>query len=423
MVATSPAATSAEAPAVQGTSPVGVHAGDDVAPASVRESLPSPLEAPRLQGAERQGERASPDVDASFPAFVALIQSGPRRASSRAADPASPATASRVGSKSTRRSLGRPSLHPAWLDAIPASIDDLQGAPAPIETELETAVREVVILGARHKAPRFALPRGHWPWWAWATYASTIGAATFAGLYVSAVARLALPARQPLWVHRTRRGAASFLMTSTALMFATTAAFAIVPPIGRIATAIDGTTLQAPPPLAATIDADLAMANDGEATVSNSSGPTDSAGAAATAADTVTPLAMTSIDAAAVSITISPPLPDGAPDIDTPVAQAVMPTPVEAPAAPAPAAPKAPPVPTNRAVVANTGGRGVAFRNTASWDDRVTPKVAVRDGTALTIIESGITGDDGAGGSTAWVRVRDGSGRNGYVPARFVQAP
>ena len=414
MVATSPAATSAEAPAVHGNSPDGAHVGDDAAAPSVGEALTPPV-------VTREG--AAPNVDASFPAFVALIQSGPRRSSSRSADPAAPAPASRSSSKSTRRSLGRASLHPAWLDAIPASIDDLQGAPPPIETELEAAVREVVILGVRHQAPRFALPRGNWPWWAWVTYGSTIGAATFAGLYVSAVARLALPARQPLWVHRTRRGAANFLMTSTALIFATTAAFAIVPPIGRTGTAIESTALQSPPPVSATIDLDLATAKGGEATVPQSYGPTDTAGAAETVADSVTPLAMASIDPTAVSITISPPLPDAVPGFEAPVSQEFIPAPAPVSTAPPPAAPKASSAPTNRAVVANTGGRGVAFRNTASWDDRVNPKIAVREGTALTIIETGITGDDGVGGSTAWVRVRDNSGRNGYVPARFLLAP
>ena len=138
--------------------------------------------------------------------------------------------------------------------------------------------------------------------------------------------------------------------------------------------------------------------------------------------DAVTPMALTSTEAASVSITISPTLPEVVPNLDAPAVEAPREAqPAEATAPPA--IPKASPTAFNRAIVANTGGRGVAFRNTASWDDRVTPKVAVRDGTSLTVTESGISGDDGAGGTTAWVRVRDSSGRTGYVPARFVQAP
>ena len=419
MVATIPAATSAVAPAEQGTSPEGVGAGDGTLntqpPASASVISPESPEAPPA---------VVRDTDASFPAFVALIQSGPRRASGRPADREAPTPASRSGVKPTRRSLGRTPLHPAWLDAIPASIDELQGAPAPIESELDAAVREAVTLGARHTVPRFALPRGHWPWWAWATYASTIGVGAFAGLYATAIARLALPARQPLWVYRTRQGAANFLLASTAMMAATTAAFAVVPPIARtgiVAARVEQLIPQSPLPPNTTVDADLPTASDGDAPVSPRS-PSLPLGGSETVPDTVTPMALTSIEAAAVSITISPTLPEPVPNLDAPAVEAPREA-QPAEATPPPATPKASPTTTNRVIVANTGGRGVAFRNTASWDDRVTPKVAVRDGTSLTVTESGISGDDGAGGTTAWVRVRDSSGRTGYVPARFVQAP
>jgi hypothetical protein len=46
--------------------------------------------------------------------------------------------------------------------------------------------------------------------------------------------------------------------------------------------------------------------------------------------------------------------------------------------------------------------------------------VAWRDRTALAVLEEGIPGDDGAGGSAPWVRVRDPAGREGFVPARYV---
>ncbi|NCV01816.1 MAG: hypothetical protein EBV53_11630, partial [Proteobacteria bacterium] len=75
-----------------------------------------------------------------------------------------------------------------------------------------------------------------------------------------------------------------------------------------------------------------------------------------------------------------------------------------------------------RVVVANTGGRGVAFRNSPQWDDRTVPKVAFREGTSLTIVTSGIVGDDGSGGKVSWLMVRDSVGRTGYVPAQFTTA-
>jgi hypothetical protein len=82
------------------------------------------------------------------------------------------------------------------------------------------------------------------------------------------------------------------------------------------------------------------------------------------------------------------------------------------------------PVPTvGRVVVGNTGGLGVALRNSTRWNDRI-PGVAWPDGIVLVVLESGLTGDDGAGGSTSWLRVRDPAGRVGFVPARFaVPAP
>jgi hypothetical protein len=35
------------------------------------------------------------------------------------------------------------------------------------------------------------------------------------------------------------------------------------------------------------------------------------------------------------------------------------------------------------------------------------------------VLEDGLTGDDGAGGTTSWLHVRDPASHDGYVPARF----
>jgi hypothetical protein len=69
--------------------------------------------------------------------------------------------------------------------------------------------------------------------------------------------------------------------------------------------------------------------------------------------------------------------------------------------------------------VGNTGGLGVALRRSPRWDDRVAG-AAWPDRTVLVVLEEGLPGDDGVGGSAPWLRVRDPAGREGYVPARLV---
>ena len=53
-----------------------------------------------------------------------------------------------------------------------------------------------------------------------------------AGLYLAAIIRLAMPTQRGLWIYRTRRSAARFVLASTAMMFAIAGAFTIVPPSG-----------------------------------------------------------------------------------------------------------------------------------------------------------------------------------------------
>jgi hypothetical protein len=80
-------------------------------------------------------------------------------------------------------------------------------------------------------------------------------------------------------------------------------------------------------------------------------------------------------------------------------------------------APTTAPLP-GRVAVGNTGGEGVALRRSARWADRW-PGVAWPDRTVLTVLQHGVSGDDGAGGVTTWLRVRDPAGREGFVPARY----
>lgn len=410
MVATIPATTSADAPA--SAPALEEQPTADLAPRDLGATtgIEHNAEADH-EGLANQKAGRQPLLDQAtgvpFPAFVALIQSGPRRARGCAtAKPQPPSSISGAGIRATRRSLGRDRLHPAWLDAIPASIDDLQGTPAPVETELEAAVRETVELGARHREPRLALPRGAWPWWAWVTYASTVGAATFAGLYLAAIIRLAMPTQRGLWIYRTRRSAARFVLASTAMMFAMASAFTIVPPSGPTFVADIHATTEV-----GTFDLDHWQA---PATVAIVRDPV---------VEAISPLAIDAADAARVTISMggsegevalvedqSVITEQATPSRDTP---APMPPPPDGPASGG----------GTRVIVANTGGRGVAFRNSPSWDDRMVPKVAVREGSSLTVLGSGLRGDDGTGGSTSFTRVRDAAGRTGFVPSRFVQVP
>jgi len=74
-----------------------------------------------------------------------------------------------------------------------------------------------------------------------------------------------------------------------------------------------------------------------------------------------------------------------------------------------------------RVAVGGTGGQGVALRRSPRWADRW-PGVAWPDRTALVVLVDGLTGDDGAGGATPWLRVRDPAGNEGFVPGRYTAA-
>jgi hypothetical protein len=230
-----------------------------------------------------------------------------------------------------------------------------------------------------------------------------------------------------LWVYRTREGAAKFIVASSTLVLVASAAFTVVPPSGRPAPFGE--------PSASLKFMNLASAgsesardpgrrieqsapSDADAPPSTGEAPEANADPVASIllmwAD-VAPVAL--FDVAAVSEARTPI--DATPTVDANSA-------VTAPLTPELLASvqvngRAPL--TSRVIVANTGGRGVAFRNSARWDDRVAPKVAVREGTSLAVIEPNLLGDDGSGGTTGWLRVRDGQGRTGYVPSRFVRAP
>ena len=368
-------------------------------------------------------DEAGPDDDGpGAPAFVAIIQSGPRPSADRAdAGPASAKPSGGTGFPhagsilAERRRPARERLHQAWFDALPASIDHLSGTPPPPEVVADAVpARDPIILGDRHRPARIALPAGRWSWWAWVAYAATIGAVTFVALYAAALVRLLLPRRQRFWAFRTRRGAARFILSTTAILLVATGAFAVVPPRPRAvpARAMAMTTGQvAPvPATSGSVASRPVTVTTGEVPVALGVPPgsleardlvgTTDAVVAETVGETVASIAALSL-----------PVPEeGIAGSDTSEAPPVA-VPVVSPNGGT----------GGRVVVADTGGRGVAFRNSPAWDDRMVPKVAFREATMLTVVESGLRGNDGAGGVTAWLRVRDGAGRTGFVPDRFVR--
>ncbi|NDF39898.1 MAG: hypothetical protein EB140_13370 [Proteobacteria bacterium] len=336
--------------------------------------------------------------------------------------------------RSARLATDREVLHPAWFDALPASLDDLRTADcgASDASPMGKSVRETPIsraprsrLEPRPQRPRLALPGSAWPWWGWAVYTSTIGVVVFAALYFAALARLLLPRTQRFWAFRTRQAAAEYLLSVTAAcLFATGIWVVTLPSFGHeIDFALAVPTVELTPTLTPDVGAVVtdpsmtvmttveANANATESDLSLDSVAEvmslSSSGAVPNAVGTVADL-----------VTTGTPLTETSPISD----QVVEPAP---PVARTPSSVSPAPVAVNgmaRVVVANTGGRGVAFRNSPQWDDRTVPKVAFREGTSLTIVTSGVVGDDGSGGKVSWLMVRDSVGRTGYVPAQFTTA-
>ena len=436
MVATRPAIKKTESSA----SPV---SQDDGAPGAERVGAP-PTDLPVATEPVSSSESLKIEVigseksGGSVPPFVALMYSS----SSRPSAPSSDAEASTRSEtlarhrtlRSARLATDREVLHPAWFDALPASLDDLrtdEGA-ASDASPMGKGLRETPIsriprlrLEPRPQRPRLALPGSAWPWWGWAVYTSTIGVVVFAALYFAALARLLLPRTQRFWAFRTRQAAAEYLLSVTAAcLFATGIWVVTLPSFGH---EIDF-ALTAP-----TVELTPTLTPDGEAVITDSS-MTVMTSVEANANGTGSDLSLDSV-AEVMSLSSSGAVPNAVGTVadlvttDTPPTEAspisdqvVEPAP---PVARTPSSVSPAPVAVNgmaRVVVANTGGRGVAFRNSPQWDDRTVPKVAFREGTSLTIVTSGIVGDDGSGGKVSWLMVRDSVGRTGYVPAQFTTA-
>ena len=436
MVATRPAIEKTESSG----SPISEENGDigpNLGVAPPNDAAVTATPAPPTEGLARENV-ASDRTEGSVPPFVALMYSSTSRVTAQTAEAETVSRPDPSGRTRTMRSVrlatDREVLHPAWFEALPASLDDLRSEDGATTepTRLAKRVQETPIsfsphlpTASRPARPRMALPGSAWPWWGWAVYTATIGVVVFAALYVAALGRLLLPRTQGFWAFRTRQAAGEYLLSVTAACLFATGIWVVAQPAfsheidyALSAPAVEltptltpeGSVIDTGPSMNATStvpvdsnDADLPLALGGVAEVM-ALGPTG------TDLDAVNDVAEV-LQASIPSTDVTSPAEQVA-EAAPPVAQA------QARVSQAPGAATG----MSRVVVANTGGRGVAFRNSPQWDDRSVPKVAFREGTSLTIVTPGIVGDDGSGGKGNWLMVRDSVGRTGYVPARFTTA-
>ncbi len=434
MVATRPAIEKTESSASPISEDNGV-LGPDLGMAPPSDTVVTTTPASPSEILTREGvgsERATGTV----PPFVALMYSSTTRANAQIAD-AGAASHPEFGARprtmrSVRLATDREVLHPAWFDALPASLDDLRtehvasAETAPIEAKTRKTLVSLspqLPLATRPSRPRLALPGNAWPWWGWAVYASTIGVVVFAALYIAALARLLLPRTQRFWAFRSRQAAGDYLLSVTAACLFAAGIWVVAQPAfsHEIDYALAAPTVELTPTL--TPDGVVADTDPSMNASSSVAVDSDEPGLALGGVAEVMSLETAGTDPIATH--------DGAEFLHASMPSTEATSPAEHVAEPAPpvAQSQVSVSPAQaavsgmlRVVVANTGGRGVAFRTSPQWDDRTVPKVAFREGTSLTIVTSGIVGDDGSGGKGNWLMVRDSVGRTGYVPAQFTTA-
>ncbi|MGH2355357.1 MAG: hypothetical protein ACRDJN_27420 [Chloroflexota bacterium] len=289
-------------------------------------------------------------------------------------------------------------------------VDDLQLADASAPaTEGSTLSTSDASAGTRRR-PRLVLPGGgRWPWWGWALYLLIAGPLLLVAAVPAAVLRLVLPTRWNVWGFRRRRTAARYLAVIVILVGAGAAI---------------GSRQAAAETLASALRLWATSAPAGWPVGGVPAATTEAGGAVLDPATPGSPPPQATVPPGEAAAPVTADQSQGEPS--EPAAAA---TPSPHPPAPTPQPTTPPPRPTvttpavvvvqRRVVVGNTGGLGVALRRSPRWDDRI-PGVAWPDRTVLVVLQDGITGDDGAGGTTSWLRVRGPGGQEGFVPARYV---
>ncbi len=280
--------------------------------------------------------------------------------------------------------------------------------------------------------------------WRWLLYMAAMGPFLLVGLVFTAIARIILPARVPVWGFRRRVAAVRYLLAVGVLAGIVAAAVllvvndglpfrspaadsgvgqAAVPPAQQQTQAPAATAVIAPPAVAPAPVVEPAAQPQPQAPVQQQTqAPAATAVVAAPAAESAAQPAPTTVAETAVT---------------TPAVQPTVvtaPAPVAPPAA-SPAAAEAPAI--EWVIVANSGGTGVFLRPAPVWTARWRAEpgatqregayphhgnIAWREGTRLQVRGPEVTGTGPQPGSSAtWVPVRDPVGRAGFLPARYIQ--
>ena len=281
--------------------------------------------------------------------------------------------------------------------------------------------------------------------WRWLPYMVAVGPFLLVGLVFAALARLILPSRVPVWGFRRRLAALRYLLAVGVLAGIVAAAvllvvngwpFAdspatesgvgqVVAPPAQLQTQAPVTTGETAPPVAAQAPAQQQTQAPAATTVAASPAAAQAPRVetvAQPAADTAAQPALTAVAETTVTTPAVQPTVVAAP---APVVQPVA-SPVVA-AAPA----------IDWVVVANSGGTGVFLRPEPVWAARWRAEpgatqregayphhgnIAWREGTRLQVRGPEVTGTGPRpGSSAAWVPVRDPVGREGFLPARYVE--
>ena len=292
--------------------------------------------------------------------------------------------------------------------------------------------------------------------WRWLPYMVAVGPFLLVGLVFAAIARVLLPSRVPVWGFRRRLAAFRYLLAVGVLAgIVATAVLLVVngwpfssspaadsgvgqvtaPPVQQQAQAPATTAAGAPPAAAqapavntaAQAQTDAPAQQQTQAPVATAAGAPPAAAQAPRVETVAQPAADTAAQPAPTAVAET--------TVTTPAVQPTVvasPAPVVQPVASPAAAPA-----IEWVVVANSGGTGVFLRPEPVWSARWRAEpgatqregayphhgnIAWREGTRLQVRGPEVAGTGPQPGSSeTWVPVRDPVGREGFLPARYLQ--
>ena len=292
--------------------------------------------------------------------------------------------------------------------------------------------------------------------WRWLPYMVAVGPFLLVGLVFAAIARVLLPSRVPVWGFRRRLAAFRYLLAVGVLAgIVATAVLLVVngwpfssspaadsgvgqvtaPPVQQQAQAPATTAAGAPPAAAqapavntaAQAQTDAPAQQQTQAPVATAAGAPPAAAQAPRVETVAQPAADTAAQLAPTAVAET--------TVTTPAVQPTVvasPAPVVQPVASPAAAPA-----IEWVVVANSGGTGVFLRPEPVWSARWRAEpgatqregayphhgnIAWREGTRLQVRGPEVAGTGPQPGSSeTWVPVRDPVGREGFLPARYLQ--